>query len=254
MADQTKVGLVYPDLFAPKLLSGVPFAPAQIRGTVLGILGRLQNEPAIDFRPDMKGYKAGVTPAERLDSLKRLWRWINPHRDHAEIVPLMTAVEAELGTSGVTELADETRRALELIAEQEARRAQQTKDWEERQRVRDLETAQQEQSRLEAAKAAPIVVQPVVQEKVSVMLDKPETASIVEAVAETVPESFEALIDARTECVGVRSALTECPPVTPPHNAQETACAFCGTACEGEGCTEIDGQMVCGTCSKEWGN
>ena len=204
MADQTKVELVYPDLFVPKLLSGVPFAPAQIRGTVLGILGRLQNEPAIGERQPrlpgdgIKGYKEGVSPSERLDALKRLWRWINPHRNHAEITPLMTAIEA----------------------------------------------AQQEQSRLEAAKAAPVVVPPVVQEKASVMLDKPEPASIVEAVAETVPESFEALIDARTEC----------PPVTPPHNAQETACAFCGVPCEGEGCTEIDGQMVCASCSKEWGN
>ena len=250
MADQTKVELVYPDLFVPKLLSGVPFAPAQIRGTVLGILGRLQNEPAIGERQPrlpgdgIKGYKEGVSPSERLDALKRLWRWINPHRNHAEITPLMTAIEAELGTTGVAALADETRRALELIAEQDARRALQAKEWEERQRVRDIEAAQQEQARLEAAKAAPVVVPPVVQEKASVMLDKPEPASIVEAVAETVPESFEALIDARTEC----------PPVTPPHNAQETACAFCGVPCEGEGCTEIDGQMVCASCSKEWGN
>lgn len=238
MADQIRVERVYPDLFKPKLLSSVPFAPATIRGTVLGILGRLLNEPAIDFRPDAPGYKAGVTQAERLDSLKRLWRWTNPHRDHAEIAPLTAAIEAELGTSGVAALADETRQALELIAEQNARRAQQNKEWEERQRQRDLEATQQASVKVEP------VAPTVVQEKVSVMLDKPEPASIVEAVAETVPDSFEALIDARTEC----------PPVTPAHNTQETACAFCGSACEGEGCTEIDGQMVCGSCSKEWGN
>lgn len=240
MANQTKVEHVYPDLFIPKLLSGVPFAPAQIRGTVLGILGRLQNEPTIDFRADTKGYKAGVTPAERLDALKRLWRWINPHSNHAEIAPLITAIEVELGPSGVMALADETRLALELIAEQNARRAVQAKEWEERQRVR-------EQTQQEVAKAAPIVAPPVAQEKPSVMLDKPETASIVEAVTETVPESFEALIDSRTECVGAQAA-------TPAHNKQEGVCAFCGGACEGEGCTEIDGQMVCATCSKEWGN
>jgi len=79
-----------------KFLTEVAFNPREVRGTVLGLIGRLKHEPAIEKREETGAYKAGVTPLERKEILQKLFRLLSPVQGETEVQKLFMAINAEL--------------------------------------------------------------------------------------------------------------------------------------------------------------
>jgi len=216
---------VYPNLFAAKLLHTVPFVPDERRGGVLGLIGRLANEPAIpeDSRPSgSAAYKGGVTPKERKANLLKLWGWLTPYRGNGEVAPLLDAIKEEMETvdpSAIPEY-EETLR-LQAEAQEKAREQSLILKAQMAERHRERE-AEEERKTKEAAMPKPMPV-PVI------------APVIAPVVNEEIPESFEELVDGRTECA--------------PASEDET---FHCVACNGEFPLDqkmtIDGQHVCQSC------
>lgn len=121
-----KVEHIPKDIYGKGFLCDVTFDPPEQRGTVLGIMGRLLNEPAIkegDPRPGPDFYKGGVTPDERLVYLEKLWRILRPVAGCDEAKPLFEAVACELsedwGVDMVALIAAEEKAAAEAAAMRE---------------------------------------------------------------------------------------------------------------------------------------
>ena len=90
---------VFEDVYEIGLLCDVPFDPPKKRGTVLGILGKLRNEKPIsedEERRIIGSWKKGLTPSERIDALKILWKSLLPNHKHESVVNLVNSILTEL--------------------------------------------------------------------------------------------------------------------------------------------------------------
>jgi hypothetical protein len=222
---------VYPNLFAAKLLHSVPFAPDERRGGVLGLIGRLANEPAIPEDGRVSGgsaYKGGVTPSERKSSLLKLWGWLTPHSGNEEAIPLLNAIKEEMDTidsNAIPAYEEGLVKQAKDQADAKAKSIVLKAEMAERQKQREAEEDRRAKARLiPAVVVAPVVV-PVI-----------EPVKVEESVIEEeAPNTFEELIDGRTEC-------------TPVSEAETFVCIACNGVFKNDEKMILDGQQVCQSC------
>lgn len=131
-------------LYNIKFLADAPFDPPEMRGRVMGLIGKLRNDPEIpeetpEDERDM--VHRGLKPSERKASLDQLFRTLFPAQGHETCHKLMMAIHEELVSLGINMfdvLAAEEEKARQVKEQREAERAKREaerearRSWEEK--------------------------------------------------------------------------------------------------------------------------